>query len=41
MNYMSLPQIIDNERVRLLDTLRSVAPEYKHLSIATGYWDLP
>lgn len=33
-------QFIDNSRVNLADTLRKIAPNYKSLSIATGYWDL-
>ena len=33
-------QFIDNTRVSLADTLRRIAPNYKTLSIATGYWDL-
>lgn len=32
--------LIDNERVKLADILRKEAPKHKHLSIATGYWDL-
>lgn len=35
------PQFIDNKRKTLAETLRSIAPEYKTLRIATGYWDLP
>jgi superfamily II DNA or RNA helicase len=34
-------QVIDNSRVQLADTLREVAKDFKQLSIATGYWDLP
>ena len=34
-------RIIDNSRVELASTLRNVARDFKHLSIATGYWDLP
>jgi ERCC4-related helicase len=37
---MAYKKLIDNERVSLADTLREIAPAYKHLSIATGYWDL-
>ena len=33
-------QIIDNSRVRLADVINEVAPSFKELSIATGYWDL-
>ena len=36
-----LPKLIDNMRVRLGDTLKTIMPNYKSLSIATGYWDLP
>lgn len=35
------PQFIDNNRKNLSDVLRQIAPNYKTLSIATGYWDLP
>lgn len=35
------PQFIDNKRKNLADTLREIAPNYKILRIATGYWDLP
>lgn len=38
---MSHKRVIDNSRVRLADTLREVAKDFKQLSIATGYWDLP
>lgn len=38
---MKLTKLIDNNRVTLADTLRKIAPEYKQLSIVTGYWDLP
>lgn len=42
---MGLPvthkRIIDNSRVELAATLREVAGDFNHLSIATGYWDLP
>lgn len=34
-------RIIDNKRVELADVLNELAPKFKHLSIATGYWDLP
>lgn len=37
---MTLPKIIDNERFKLLDVLKQVSPDFKELSIATGYWDL-
>lgn len=36
----NLHKIIDNDRVILLDTIKSIAPDYQYLSIATGYWDL-
>lgn len=35
------PQFIDNKRKNLGDVLSEIAPNYKTLSIATGYWDLP
>lgn len=35
-----IPRIIDNNRKIFLDVLRNLLPEYKTLSIATGYWDL-
>lgn len=38
---MAHKQIIDNGRVLLADSLRQVAKDFKQLSIATGYWDLP
>ena len=34
------PHLIDNSRVELLNVLRHELPKHKHLSIATGYWDL-
>ena len=34
-------RIIDNKRVTLATVLNEIAPKYSHLSIATGYWDLP
>ncbi|MDR3094562.1 MAG: phospholipase D-like domain-containing protein [Bacteroidales bacterium] len=37
----NLPKLIDNKRATLSDLLISLAPEHTHLSIATGYWDLP
>jgi SNF2 family DNA or RNA helicase len=37
----SLPKLIDNKRTTLSDLLLSLAPNHSHLSIATGYWDLP
>jgi ERCC4-related helicase len=36
-----LPELIDNKRVTLSDLLFSITPNHSHLSIATGYWDLP
>ena len=35
-----LPKIIDNKRKSLAEILREEAPKHKHLSVATGYWDL-
>lgn len=35
------PQFIDNRRKNLAEVLRDIAPNYKTLRIATGYWDLP
>ncbi len=34
-------RIIDNKRIQLATVLNTIAPSHKHLSIATGYWDLP
>ncbi|MDO8571034.1 MAG: helicase-related protein [Candidatus Daviesbacteria bacterium] len=34
------PKIIDNERIKLLDTLIEASGNYDQISIATGYWDL-
>lgn len=34
------PQFIDNKRITLAETLRTIAPHYSVLRIATGYWDL-
>lgn len=34
------PQFIDNNRKNLAEVIREIAPSYKTLSIATGYWDL-
>lgn len=36
----NLPKIIDNKRIVFLDTFKEIAPKYKSLSIATGYWDI-
>ena len=38
---MRLPRIIDNERHKLGDVLKGLSSKHDHLSIATGYWDLP
>lgn len=38
---MKLPKIIDNDHEKLADVLRQLSRSHKHLSIATGYWDLP
>jgi len=35
------PKIIDNERKHLGDTLKELSKSHDHLSIASGYWDLP
>jgi superfamily II DNA or RNA helicase len=35
-----LPNIVDNDRKVLLNVLKDAAPNFKHLSIATGYWDI-
>lgn len=37
---MAYPQFIDNSRKKLSDVLNEIAPKYKTLRIATGYWDL-
>lgn len=34
------PQFIDNKRKTLAETLRTIAPNFNVLRIATGYWDL-
>ncbi len=34
-------QIIDNKRIKLAEVINELAPKFQHLSIATGYWDLP
>jgi hypothetical protein len=36
-----LPNIIDNNRKKLGDTLKELCKTSDHLSVATGYWDLP
>lgn len=38
---MSYKRIIDNDRVLLSETLRSIAQDFSEVSIATAYWDLP
>lgn len=37
---MKYPKLIDNQRVTLAEVLREIVPSHKHLSIATGYWDI-
>lgn len=36
----NLPKIIDNQHKTLLEVITNISPNYKDLSIATGYWDL-
>lgn len=38
--YGMIPKILDNQKKSLAEVLREEAPKHKHLSIATGYWDL-
>lgn len=38
---MGLPKLVDNIKVTLGSVIKSLLPNYKELSIATGYWDLP
>ena len=38
---MQLPKIVDNKRKNLSTVINEVAKSHRHLSIATGYWDLP
>lgn len=38
---MALPKLVDNIKVSLGSVLKSLLPNYKEVSIATGYWDLP
>ena len=33
-------KLIDNKRIKLLDVISRIAPDYDYLSIATGYWDI-
>ena len=40
MKNMAYPQFIDNSRKKLSNVLNEIAPKYKVLRIATGYWDL-
>ncbi len=37
---MNLPKIVDNNRISMLEVLKSAAVGQEELSIATGYWDL-
>jgi ERCC4-related helicase len=37
---MKFHNLIDNNRIIFADELRAIASHYKHLSIATGYWDI-
>ena len=37
---MTLPKIVDNNRISMLEVLKQAAKEQEELSIATGYWDL-
>ena len=37
----NIAKLIDNKRTTLAETLRLIATDHEHLSIATGYWDLP
>jgi len=37
---MAYSQFIDNSRKKLSHVLNEIAPKYKTLRIATGYWDL-
>jgi ERCC4-related helicase len=38
---MSLPKIIDNNRISLFNVIDNLSEKYTSISIATGYWDLP
>lgn len=38
---MTLPKLIDNNRKWLFEVINNVMDDYKYISIATGYWDLP
>jgi hypothetical protein len=38
---MKLPRLIDNNLVSMAEVINKIAPDYEHLDIATGYWDLP
>lgn len=33
-------KLIDNKRVKLSETIRKISKNFRHLSIATGYWDI-
>ncbi len=33
-------KLIENKRIKLSQVLKEFAPQYKHISIAAGYWDL-
>ena len=35
-----MQKLIDNNRLTLLETIKSLAPDFDEISIATGYWDL-
>jgi ERCC4-related helicase len=37
---MTLPKIVDNNRISMLEVLKQAAKNQEELSIATGYWDL-
>lgn len=37
---MTLPKIVDNNRISMLEVLKRAADNQEELSIATGYWDL-
>jgi ERCC4-related helicase len=34
------PKIVDNNRIIFLDVFKKTAPNFKEISIATGYWDI-
>ena len=33
-------KLVENKRIKLSEVLKDFAPQYKHISIAAGYWDL-